>query len=79
MGNFRVYFNGRILENVPVTEALVFLEEGHKVERMDELDVRTSSPWYRAMRAAGHSHAVCMEELSETDALDDVAHPTWGA
>lgn len=56
-------------------------------------DVRTSSPWYRAMRAAGHSHAVCMEELDEMDAFDldwsqavdgpptpdDVAHPTWGA
>lgn len=32
---FAVYYNGGWIENIPATEALVYLEEGHKVMRMD--------------------------------------------
>ena len=32
---YRVWFNNQWIENVPVTEALVYKEEGHYVQRMD--------------------------------------------
>lgn len=32
---YRVYYQNRWIENVPVTEALVYKEEGHVVQRMD--------------------------------------------
>ncbi len=32
---YRVWYLNRWIENVPVTEALVYKEEGHPVYRMD--------------------------------------------
>ncbi len=32
---YRVWYGNRWIENVPVTEALVYKEEGHVVQRMD--------------------------------------------
>lgn len=42
---FRVWINGRWIENVPVTEALVYKEEGYIVQRMD-LPFNTPPYWY---------------------------------
>jgi hypothetical protein len=32
---FRVWYNNKWLENIPVTEALTFKQEGHYTQRMD--------------------------------------------
>jgi hypothetical protein len=32
---FRAWYNGRWIENIPATEALVYKQEGHTVIRMD--------------------------------------------
>jgi len=51
---FKVYLqeSGRWIKNVPVTEALVYKEEGHLVERMDELDFPAIQYWGKAMLTA---------------------------
>lgn len=71
---FAAGFNARCEARTVAANAVVVGE--YPVVSGPDWRLTTACAWYRAMRAAGHSHEVCALEVAESDAVDAGLNPS---